>query len=457
MPRKATGAVLEHPGKDGRIYRSLRFSAYGKRRHQKLGPVTPAKAQAKLEEILEAVACEKWQPPVIETPEPEPDPMPTFHQYAEQWWLRAKLQLAAKTRTDYEWRLRRHLLAPGGFGEMPLDKITFNTVENYIAGKLTDGERIREAAANGKPMREEVTDSMGRTSVRPVLPLSPRAINMTVTLLGAILETAVERDLITRNPAKGKRRRVAERKPARSYLAGLAQIQALLDAAGELDGEATRERVHLERRAMLTTMICAGVRIGELCSLRWRDVDLQTGWLTIVESKTDAGTRKVKIRGGLMAELQAVRARHPGRQSAYVFPTRTGRRQYESKVRLATLGRAVTRANANLERDSRPPLPEGLTPHSLRRTFATILYALGVPLPVVKAEMGHETSAMGLDVYGQAERLDAAELERLAAWMEGVEEGDNVVSIASRRASNWQTNWQTGQNAVAGAPSGASA
>ena len=40
MARKATGAVISHVGTDGRTFRSLRFTAYGKRRFLSLGPVS---------------------------------------------------------------------------------------------------------------------------------------------------------------------------------------------------------------------------------------------------------------------------------------------------------------------------------------------------------------------------------------------------------------------------------
>jgi integrase len=444
MARPASGAVIEHVANDGRTYRSLRFTAYGKRRYVSLGPVSASDAAEKLRHTLSDVERKIWQPPTPAAVPAEPEPVPSFHQYAEQWWLRAKLQLAAKTRTDYEWRLERHLIP--AFGPLPLDAITIDTVETYIAGKLAEGDHIREAATKSKPLTEEITDRLGRKRTRPLQPLSPRTINMTVTLLAQILESAVERDLIGRNPAKGKRRRVAERKPARSYLAGAAQIESLLDAAGELDAEATRERAHLERRATLSTMVFAGLRIGETCSLRWRDVDLEGGWLRVVQSKTDAGTRKVKIRGALRDELLAVRSRRSIDQDAHVFPTRTGRRQYESKVRTGTLGGAVKRANERLASRGLAPLPAGLTPHSLRRTFATVLYALGEPAPVVMAEMGHTSPALALRIYAQAERLSAEELDTLAAVVAGSEGGGEVVSIAARRASNWQTNGRQDRN-----------
>jgi site-specific recombinase XerC len=149
------------------------------------------------------------------------------------------------------------------FAETRLEEITFDLVERYIAAKLAERE-----------------------------PLSARSINMTVTLLGAILEGAVERELIPRNPARGRGRRVRERAPRRSYLETAAQIEALLAAAGELDRDAARGRRHVERRAMLATLTFAGLRIGELCALRWRDVDLAAGWLRVGESEmghTDPG------------------------------------------------------------------------------------------------------------------------------------------------------------------------
>lgn len=50
---------------------------------------------------------------------------------------------------------------------------------------------------------------------------------------------------------------------------------------------------------MLATLAFAGLRIGELLALRWRDVDLAGTWITVADSKTDAGVRKVKMRATL--------------------------------------------------------------------------------------------------------------------------------------------------------------
>jgi integrase len=405
MARPATGKVIEHLGSDGRTYRSLRFTAYGKRRFLSLGVVTAGEAERELRHALADVERGTWTPPAAIEPPPEPEQVPTFHAFAEEWWMLNHAQLAENTRADYRWRLERHLLPY--FGGMRLDTITFAAVERYIAAKLGEAD-----------------------------PLSARSINMTVTLLGAILERAVEQDppLLHRNPTKGKGRKAKERAPVRSYLDAAGQIKALLDAAGELDRRATTARRHVERRAMIATLTFAGLRISELCALRWSDVDLAGGWLHVGEAKTDAGRRKVKIRGALWDELLSLRGRHQDApQGAFVFGTRSGGRQSPDNFRSRVLGRpasvvdgetkpgagTIGQANKQLEEDRLSPLPGKLTPHSLRRTFCSLLYALGEDPGTVMDEMGHTDPGLALRVYRQAMRRDEKEKAQLRALVEG--------------------------------------
>ncbi len=434
MPRPTKGSVTEHVGKDGRTYRYLRFVAYGKRRNVRLGPVTAEQAETALRHTLADVERRTWAEPVAVEPPPEPSTVPTFGAFAMEWWALTKDQLAPNTQADYWWRLTVHL-APY-FNEMCLDAITFDAVERYIARQLAEGERIRAAAAKGEPIMQEVTDKHGRCSTRPMRARSARSINMTLVLLGAILERAVERELIARNPARGKARRVKERTPARAFLDSAAQITALLAAASEMDRDAPKNRRHVERRAMIAVLVFSGLRISEMCALRWREVDLASGWLTVHGTKSDEADRRVKIRGALRDELLALRGRHQDApQAAFVFATRSGARVSPDNFRSRVLGRpgdreqadgeqgkpgtgAVGRTNARLEAEGLPPLPK-LTPHSLRRTFCSLLYALGETPPVVMVEMGHTDPALALRVYAQAMRRGVDEQASLRALVEG--------------------------------------
>jgi integrase len=394
MPRPATGTIIERQDASGVVSRTIRCTVNGRKRSLALGRVTRSEAEERLRHALADIEQGRPWPPVVDATQTAD--VPTFHEYAEEWWLLNEGQLAESTRADYRWRLEKHLL--GYFGDMPLDAIKAQAVEAYIAGKLTGAvyEHGRE--------------------VRKARPLSPRSINMSVILLGAVLERAVKHELIGRNAARGCRAR--ERAPVRSYLENAGQIVALLDAAGELDRAAPKDKRHVPRRAMLATLTFAGLRIGELCGLRWHDVDLASGWLRVGESKTDAGRRRVKLRGALRDELVALRARI-GDADGFVFPTSTGCRMSESNVRNRVLAAAVKRANKQLAKAKQPPLPERLTPHSLRRTFCSVLYALGEDPGTVMDEMGHTDPALALRVYRQAMRRDENERTQLRELVDG--------------------------------------
>jgi len=90
-------------------------------------------------------------------------------------------------------------------------------------------------------------------------------------------------------------------------------------------------------------------------------------------------------------------------------------------MRSSILRGAVKRANANLAERELPPLPEKIAPHSLRRRFASVLYAPGEPPPVVMAEMGHTGPNLALSVYAQAIGRGEDQQARLAAVVAGKE------------------------------------
>jgi integrase len=126
----------------------------------------------------------------------------------------------------------------------------------------------------------------------PSRPLCNNTINRTIQLLAQILELAVEYDYIAANPAGGKRRKLKADTSQRTYLDSAAQITALLAAAAELDRDSRADRQHVNRRAQLATLIFSGLRIHEFLALRWADVDLAGGWITVRKSKTDAGAAR---------------------------------------------------------------------------------------------------------------------------------------------------------------------
>lgn len=385
MARRSTGGVVERQTSRGTSY-AIRFRVAGQRRFQLVGyeqeGVTRADAEQELRYTLEQLRRGEWKPPAEAEP---PRPMPTFHEFASGWYGRREhAGLRPRTLEHLRWCLTDHLLPT--FRAYALDKIDAAAVDAFAARKRRAG-------------------------------LSATSVNRLVQTLAAVLEDAVEYELIARNPAAGKRRRLPATKPQRVYLDRADHIEALLDAAGELD----RERRSVPyRRALIATLALAGLRIGECLELRWRDVQLANGRLVVCRSKTAAGERTVDLLPLLRDELATLAARRRGRDlDALVFATSTGGALTRSNTARRALHPAVTRANERLAERSIEPLPAGVTHHALRRTFASLLYALGGTPPRVMAQMGHTSPDLALKIYAREMDRRDGEPERLRALVQG--------------------------------------
>jgi integrase len=156
-----------------------------------------------------------------------------------------------------------------------------------------------------------------------------------------------------------------------------------------------------------------------LLALSWSDVDLARGTIAVRESKTDAGVRCVYLLPPLRDELAAHKAtRHPERD-AFVFGTAAGRRDGPTNVRRRALAPAVELANERLREEGSEPIPDGITPHALRRTFASILVACGEDPRHAMGQLGHADAGFTLRTYAQQMDRRDGERERLAALVRG--------------------------------------
>lgn len=144
-----------------------------------------------------------------------------------------------------------------------------------------------------------------------------------------------------------------------------------------------------------------GLRISEALDLRWRDVNLGAGNVRIVAAKTSAGVRTVDL-SPTLRELSTefrTRTRHADPDNL-VFGTSAGRRDNPSNVRNRFLKDAVEIANVKLIEDGHEPIAH-VTPHGLRRTYASLLLASGAGVPYAMAQLGHENPQMTLGIYAR--------------------------------------------------------
>jgi integrase len=198
------------------------------------------------------------------------------------------------------------------------------------------------------------------------------------------------------------------------------QIEALLEAATQLDQDPHSRIRH--RLPLIATLVFAGVRANELAALRWRDLDLQEGRIDIRASKTKAGLREISMFPALRCLLLEHRgSADRGAPEGLVFATRAGRGRNKDNVRSSILAPTIRRADQLLVARAERPLPEGLSPHKLRHTFASILVACGEDPASVMYQLGHTDPKFTLRVYVHTMRRDPREHMRLKALVRGIE------------------------------------
>lgn len=410
------GEVLVRERALGKVY-ALRFWAYGKRRYVTLGygldGWTRDKAEDELQNVLADVRRGLWVPserwPGREGEASDRDIVPLFGPFAVGLAASRKGQVAAKTSAHENWALG-HLLP--FFADSPIDKIDVEAVDAYRARKVQESEVRARAIARGKP-RRNVRGQILR-------PLSPGSINRTIDHLQRVLSIAVEypRFGLTRNAARGKRRRLPECPAAAVHIDSAVQIEALLEAAAELDRDPHRKLS--EREAIMATFLFAGTRAQELCDLIWRDVDLAGARIFVGRSKTPAGRREIDLQPILLSILAGYRAySQGGHPEDLVFPTLTGHPRGPDNLRVRVLAPVLRRADEWLARRGLAPLPRALTTHKLRHAFASILVALGEDPVSVMRQIGHTDPAFTLRVYAHLMNRDTADRDRLGVLVHG--------------------------------------
>ena len=187
-----------------------------------------------------------------------------------------------------------------------------------------------------------------------------------------------------------------------------AQLAAFLAWAAR-DGHAHAPAWH--------TLAHTGMRRGEVLALRWRDIDLDAGTISVRRSAgmirvagesaevTEGGTksgkpRVVDIDPATVAVLRAHRkargtmALQLARDDALVFADHEGRHlqpEHFSRTFADSLHRCAKQLGA--------AAPPAIRLHDLRHAHATILLTAGVPVHVVSQRLGHASPVVTLTVY----------------------------------------------------------
>jgi site-specific recombinase XerD len=205
--------------------------------------------------------------------------------------------------------------------------------------------------------------------------LSPASVRRALHAMGSFFRWAVVWELVPHNPVA--RITIPRRVKTREVRALSGRERSLCIAAA--DGLATTSQRLLDRQAPLfiRLMLKTGLRRGEVIALTWSDIDLERGELLVRHGKGDKSRRVPVEDVDLLARLRA--ARPVGTETKPVFINGAGKAWTTSSF-YRVFHRVLRKAEL---------YGKGITPHSLRHTFGSVLCARGVPVPYVKDLLGH--------------------------------------------------------------------
>lgn len=330
----------------------------------------------------------------------------TLGDYLTNVWLPVKkAEIRETTYVAYDKSITSQILP--NIGDVQLSQVDTVTLRRFYAFLLEKG------GANGQG-------------------LAPKTVANTNGIISKALTDAVDWKLIPYNPAKSitiKR----EKRPEQ-------RVWTESEAARFLAMIREDPRFPYWRLALAT-----GMRRGELCALRWSDIDLDAGTVRVRRSivevrksengstireqdpKTASGRRVIAIDRETVAVLSAWRKR-------------------TAEMRLRAGPAAPEEDFVVIKDDLSPPVPGTVTEwwndaveaagfppirlHDARHTMATVLLRAGVPLKVVSQRLGHADVTVTMSVYQHVTKEDderAAEMvEQLFAASERLPAGEQT-------------------------------
>jgi integrase len=287
----------------------------------------------------------------------------TFADAAAEWLRYVEHDRKRRESTIRDYRIVVDRVLVPALGTAPLEAITSGHIDAFRAALVAEGR------------------------------LSARTINKYLALIHGILKRAQRVYGLSANAAAGVERQPARRSGDFDVLSA-AEVEALVRAAGSP-----------QDAAIFATAAYAGLRLGELRALRWRDVDFEKRLIHVRRSyvsRAEGAPKSGRVRSVPMIDQVAVvldalcRREWFTGETDLVFCNDGGDHFDDSALRRRFY---AARAVAGLKR---------IRFHDLRHTFGTLAVQV-FPLSDVKAYMGHGDIATTMIYVHHVPRHDAAD------------------------------------------------
>ncbi len=221
--------------------------------------------------------------------------------------------------------------------------------------------------------------------------LSPKSLQRRLSACRSFYRWMLKQGRIAASPADAIRAPKAGRK--------LPQVLDV-DEAVQLVEVATDAPLGVRDRALLELLYSSGLRVSEVCALRWGGLDFAQGLVTVLGK--GGKQRVVPVGSHARAALQALQVQSDGSAEAFVFPGRGGNQISTRAVQLRI--RHLARQQGVFKR---------VHPHLLRHSFASHMLESSGDLRGVQELLGHADIATTqiythLDFQHLAKVYDAA-------------------------------------------------
>ncbi len=284
-------------------------------------------------------------------------------------------------------------------------------LDRWLADSVRDTVRQRTYERYEQMVRVHIKPSLGRVRLKALnathvrglyrqkldAGLAPRTVRYVHTTLNKALKDALADGLIPRNVASAVRPPKLTKK----------EIRPLSPEQANIFLEAARgDRFE----ALYVMAITTGLREGELLGLRWEDVDLESGTLSVRRTLSEARSgrffeppkngkgRNIRLTARAVDALK----RHKASQNEERL--RLGTLWHDEGLVVPSLTGTPMNAKNLTARSFKPLLKQAGLPHTvrfhdLRHTCATLLLSKGVHPKIVQELLGHATIAITLDTY----------------------------------------------------------
>jgi integrase len=231
--------------------------------------------------------------------------------------------------------------------------------------------------------------------LRSLTTLAPASKAKLKSRMYTLFEHAKRHEFCDRNPIESVRQ--SSKSTIKPAVLTLEEIRALM-------AEITTPAI---RVAVLVAAV-TGLRRSEVRGLKWKDIDLQGGWLTptrgsvnkhLTNLKNRPSATTIPIPDALVEALRMWRNETPYRGEedwTFASPATSGRSPYWFDAALTRqLRPAATRAK----------ITKHIGWHTFRRSLATLLTTKGEGVKVVQELMRHANSKITLDIYAQGDEV----------------------------------------------------